>query len=136
MISLTLHESNPGHHLQSSYTLEREDWPMFRKVMEDRIYSQAPSRFPMNTAYIEGWGLYSETLGFDMGLYDEPLDRFGHLSEEIFRAGRLVVDTGMHALGWSQEEALQFMLVHTAASEGSLKNEITRYISWPGQATA
>merc|ERR1711874_532675 len=90
----------------------------------------------MNTAYVEGWALYCETLGLEMGLYSDPLYRFGHLSEEIFRAGRLVVDTGMHALGWSQDEALQFMLDHTAASETSLRNEITRYITIPGQATA
>jgi len=136
MVSLSLHETNPGHHLQGSYMLEQEDWPMFRKVMEDRIYSQVPSRFPINTAYTEGWGLYSETLGFDMGLYEDPLDRFGHYSEEIFRACRLVVDTGMHALNWTQEEAVQYMMNHTAASEESLRNEITRYITWPGQATA
>jgi len=136
MMSLSLHETNPGHHLQGSFSLEQENWPMFRKVMEDRIYSQVPSRFPINTAYVEGWALYSETLGFDMKLYDDPLDRFGHYSEEIFRACRLVVDTGMHALNWTQEEAVQFMLSHTAASEQSLRNEITRYITWPGQATA
>ena len=150
MVSLSLHESNPGHHLQNSYSLEQQHWPMFRKVTnrptdraftiyflslriillsyhqfelmfvdfclqvkEDRIYSQSPSRFPINTGYGEGWGLYSESLGFDMGLYDDPMDRweevwppltcrYGHLSEEIFRACRLVVDTGMHALGWTQ----------------------------------
>ena len=120
--------------------------------MEDRIYSQSPSRydtdiffhyiklglarFPINTAYVEGWGLYSEKLGYDIGVYSEPLDRFGHLSEEIFRACRLVVDTGLHALGWTEEEALQFMLSHTAASEESLRSEIARYLTWPGQATA
>jgi len=71
-----------------------------------------------------------------MGLYEDPLDRFGHYSEEIFRACRLVVDTGMHALDWTQEQAVQYMLEHTAASEESLRNEITRYITWPGQATA
>ena len=80
MISLSLHETIPGHHPQNSYSLEQEDWPMFRKVKEDRVYSQSPSRFPINRAYGEGWGLYSETLGFD----GEPLDRFGHYSEEIF----------------------------------------------------
>merc|ERR1719187_1914518 len=131
-----MHEANPGHHLQSSFQLEAESFPTFRKVMEDRIYSQAPSRFPINTAYVEGWALYSEKLGFDLGLYTDPLDRFGHLSEEIFRACRLVVDTGMHALNLSQEAAVQYMLDHTAASEESLRNEITRYITWPGQATA
>jgi len=136
MVSLSLHETNPGHHLQSSYSIEQSDWPMFRKVMEDRIYSQAPSRFPINTAYVEGWALYSEGLGYDIDLYGDPLDRFGHLSEEIFRACRLVVDTGMHALGWTQEEAVQYMLEHTAASEQNVRNEVTRYITWPGQATA
>ena len=135
MISLTLHETIPGHHLQGSYMLEKKEWPMFRKVMEDRIYSQAPSRFPINTAYTEGWGLYSETLGFDLDLYSNPLDRYGHLSEEIFRACRLVVDTGMHALNWSREEAVQYMLAHTAASEDNIRGEIDRYITWPGQAT-
>eukprot|EP00088_Acartia_fossae_P029105 TRINITY_DN2991_c1_g1_i3.p1 TRINITY_DN2991_c1_g1~~TRINITY_DN2991_c1_g1_i3.p1 ORF type:complete len:293 (+),score=91.53 TRINITY_DN2991_c1_g1_i3:1-879(+) len=135
MISLTLHETIPGHHLQGSYMLERKDWPTFRKVMEDRIYSQVPSRFPINTAYTEGWGLYSESLGFDLDLYTNPLDRYGHLSEEIFRACRLVVDTGMHALGWSREEAVQYMLQHTAASEPNIRGEIDRYITWPGQAT-
>ena len=136
MISLSMHEANPGHHFQSSFSLEKEDWPTFRKVMEDRIYSQSPSRFPINTAYVEGWGLYSEKLGYDIGVYSQPLDRFGHLSEEIFRSCRLVVDTGLHALGWTEEEALQFMLSHTAASRDGISSEITRYITWPGQATA
>jgi len=136
MVSLSLHETNPGHHLQGSYSIEQADWPMFRKIMEDRIYSQAPSRFPINTGYVEGWALYSEGLGYDIDMYGNPLDSFGHLSEEIFRACRLVVDTGMHALGWTQEEAVQYMLEHTAASEENIRNEVTRYITWPGQATA
>merc|ERR1719347_446505 len=72
IISLTLHETNPGHHLQNSYSLEQKDWPMFRKVKEDRIYSQSPSRFPINTAYGEGWALYSEGLGYDIDLYADP----------------------------------------------------------------
>lgn len=79
MVSLSMHEGNPGHHFQASYQLEQEEFPTFRKVMEDRIYSQSPSRFPINTAYVEGWGLYSETLGFDLNLYSDPMDRFGHL---------------------------------------------------------
>ena len=135
MISLSLHETNPGHHLQGSYMLERTEWPKFRKSMEDRIYSQTPTRFPINTAYTEGWGLYSESLGFDMGLYSNPLDRYGHLSEEIFRACRLVVDTGMHALGWTREQAVEFMLTHTAASQENIRGEVNRYVTWPGQAT-
>ena len=134
MISLALHESYPGHHLQFSYMLETEGIPQFRKVMEDRVYSQAPSRFPTNTAYVEGWGLYSETLGHDLGLYKDPMDRYGHLSEEIFRACRLVVDTGMHALGWSTEEAVQYMTEHSAASKENIVGEVDRYVTWPGQA--
>jgi len=134
MVSLSLHETNPGHHLQGSYMLEREGMPQFRKVMEDRVYSQAPSRFPINTAYVEGWGLYSETLGHDLGLYDDPMDRYGHLSEEIFRACRLVVDTGMHAMGWSMEQAVQYMMEHSAASKENIVGEVNRYVTWPGQA--
>lgn len=135
MISLSLHETNPGHHLQGSYNLEKDGLPLFRQIMEDRVYSQTPSRFPINTAYIEGWGLYSETLGFDLGLYTDPLDRYGHLSAEIFRACRLVVDPGMHALGWSREKAVEYMMTHSAASEENVKSEVDRYVTWPGQAT-
>ena len=133
MVSLSLHEALPGHHLQGDY-IQRDDWPEFRKVMEDRAYSQAPTRFPTNTAYVEGWGLYSETLGHDLGLYSDPMDRYGHLSEEIFRACRLVVDTGMHALGWSRDQAVQYMLDHTAASKENIVGEVDRYVTWPGQA--
>ncbi|CAB4063337.1 GUF1 [Lepeophtheirus salmonis] len=134
-ISLSLHEGNPGHHLQSSYLLEQPDLPQFRSAMEDRIYTQAPSRFPIDTAYVEGWALYCEELGFDLDLYDNPYERYGHLSEAAFRACRLVVDTGMHALGWSQENAIQYMHDHTAASLENIESEIKRYITWPGQAT-
>lgn len=134
MVSLSLHEVSPGHHLQGCY-IQQDTWPEFRKVMEDKAYSIAPSRFPINTAYVEGWGLYSETLGFDMELYNDPMDRYGHLSEEIFRACRLVVDPGMHALGWSQEQAVTYMLEHSAASRENIEGEVNRYVTWPGQAT-
>ena len=102
-VSLSLHETNPGHHLQGSFMLEQPDIPMFRKTMEDRIYSQTPSRsetayldkrlfsilriccrFPINTAYVEGWALYTETLGFDLGLYSDPLDRSGLCSALLY----------------------------------------------------
>lgn len=134
VVTLSLHEANPGHHLQASFSLLQKDLPKFRTSMEDRIYSQAPTRFPINTAYVEGWGLYSEKLGFDLGLYDDLYDRYGHYSFEIFRACRLVVDTGMHAMGWSKEKAINYMLEHTASSEEHITDEINRYITWPGQA--
>jgi len=135
MMTLALHEGNPGHHLQASFLLAQgEDVPEFRKVMEDRSYFQCPSRFPINTAYCEGWGLYAESLGFDLGLYDDPYDRYGHLSAEIFRAARLVVDTGIHALGWTREQAVSYMMEHSASSRGHTEQEVDRYITWPGQA--
>ena len=134
MISLSLHEACPGHHLQGSYLLEKSGVPPFRKTMEDRNYFQSPSRFPFYTAYVEGWALYCETLGTELGLYDDPLDRFGHLSEDIFRACRLVVDTGMHAMNWSMEQAVDYMMEHSAASRENVEGEVTRYVTWPGQA--
>ena len=102
--------------------------------MEDRNYFQSPSRFPFYTAYVEGWALYCETLGTELGLYTDPLDRFGHLSEDIFRACRLVVDTGMHAMGWSMERAVDYMMEHSAASRDNVEGEVQRYVTWPGQA--
>jgi len=134
MISLSLHEACPGHHLQGSYLLEKPGVARFRKAIEDRNYCQSPSRFPFYTAYVEGWALYCETLGTELGLYKDPLDRFGHLSEEIFRACRLVVDTGLHALGWTMEEAVDYMLEHSAASRENVEGEVRRYVTWPGQA--
>jgi len=136
LLTLCLHESNPGHHFESSHSLEKTDWPTFRTIKEDRIYSQVPSRFPLNTAFSEGWGLYSETLGYDLGLYGNPLDRFGHLTYDMYRAVRLVVDTGIHAFNWSQEKAIQYMLNKTGVKEEKIRREIRRYITWPGQATA
>lgn len=134
MMTLTLHESNPGHHLQGAFLQTLPGIAEFRTVMEDRSYFMAPSRFPINTAYGEGWGLYSEKLGFDLGLYEDPYDRFGHYSAEIFRACRLVVDTGIHALGWTRERAVDFMMSHSAASKANTEAEVDRYITWPGQA--
>ena len=102
--------------------------------MEDRNYFQSPSRFPFYTAYVEGWALYCETLGTELGLYDDPLDRFGHLSEDIFRACRLVVDTGLHARGWTMARAVDYMMEHSAASRDNIEGEVRRYVTWPGQA--
>lgn len=136
IMTLSLHEGNPGHHLQGSHSLESSSMPFFRRVMEDRNYYQAPSRFPMNTGFLEGWGLYSESLGFDLGLFGDPYDRYGHYSFEIFRACRLVVDTGIHALGWTRQEAVDFMMQHSALSLKNIENEVDRYITQPGQAVA
>ncbi|MEM9878836.1 MAG: DUF885 domain-containing protein [Pseudomonadota bacterium] len=121
--ALTLHEAVPGHHLQLALQQELEDIPNFR-------------RFGGQTAYIEGWGLYSERLGQEMGFYEDPYSNFGRLSLEMWRACRLVVDTGIHALGWGRQRAIDFMLDNTALSETNIRAEVDRYITWPGQALA
>jgi len=134
--SLALHESIPGHHTQAAIQGENESIPDFRRFCEDRRYFEAPCRFPFYTGYIEGWGLHSETLGKELGLYQKPENKFGQLSMEALRSCRLVVDTGMHALDWSSDRALNFMLEHTAMGEHDARTEVARYITWPGQATA
>ncbi|XP_035217073.1 uncharacterized protein LOC118190472 [Stegodyphus dumicola] len=98
MMTLALHEALPGHHLQASYMMEQRGLPDFRRYIEDRKYGEAPSRFPLHSAYVEGWGLYCEYLGYELGLYEDSYFHFGHLSHEMLRACRLVVDTGLHAL--------------------------------------
>lgn len=122
MEALSLHECVPGHHLQLSLQSELE-LPNFRK-------------FTGITAFVEGWGLYSERLGLEIGFYEDPYSNFGRLSYEMWRACRLVVDTGMHVLGWSRKDAIDFMLKYTSLTELNIKNEIDRYISWPGQSLA
>lgn len=118
--SLSLHEGVPGHHLQSTLAQEL-DLPEFRR----NLY---------HSAYGEGWGLYSERLGKEMGFYTDPYSDFGRLTYEAWRASRLVVDTGMHAFGWSRQQAVDFMLANTAASTAQVSSEIDRYITWPAQA--
>lgn len=135
-LTTVLHEANPGHNLQSDYSLAQTGWPAFRKISEDYGYGQAPSRFSLDMAYREGWALYSEQLGFDMGLFHDPLDRYGHLSLEMFRACRMVVDTGIHALDWTHHQAVQYMADNIATSLEEISQEVDRYVTWPGQATA
>lgn len=123
MEALYLHEAVPGHHLESN--LRREN-AMLPNLL----------RFGWNTAYIEGWALYAEGLGPALGLYTDPYQRFGAYSQEMLRAVRLVVDTGLHALGWSREQAIDYMLAHLPSSKEVLAQEVDRYIANPGQALA
>jgi uncharacterized protein (DUF885 family) len=119
--ALSLHEAVPGHHHQIALQQEVE-LPPFRR------------HFTSFTAFTEGWGLYAESLGTEMGLYDTPARRMGQLSYQMWRASRLVVDTGIHALGWDKARAVQFMRENTALTEANIEAEVNRYISWPGQA--
>jgi uncharacterized protein (DUF885 family) len=121
--ALAFHESIPGHHLQIAIGQELTGIPEFRRHLGP-------------TAFFEGWGLYTERLSDEMGLYSGELDRFGILSFDAWRACRLVVDTGMHALGWSRSSAIDFMRAHTALGANNIANEVDRYIVWPGQALA
>jgi prolyl oligopeptidase len=120
---LSIHEAVPGHHLQISLQMELEEMPNFRKY----------SGF---TAFTEGWGLYSESLGYEMGFYKDPYSKFGALTYDMWRAVRLVVDTGMHFKGWTRQQAIDFFKDNAAKTEADIINEIDRYISWPGQALA
>lgn len=121
--ALSLHEAVPGHHLQSALAYEIENAPEFRR----QFYPHA---------YGEGWGLYSEKLGVEMGIYVTPYEHFGRLSYEMWRACRLVVDTGLHAQGWTRREAQEYLAGNTALSLHEVQTEVDRYISWPGQALA
>ncbi|XP_018009552.1 uncharacterized protein LOC108667079 isoform X2 [Hyalella azteca] len=134
IVSLSLHEGVPGHHLQISHALESSFIPKFRRTTFSSSYTQMPSSFPTLSFYGEGWALYAESLGFEMGVYENLRDRLGHYSDEIFRACRLVVDTGIHAFGWSKEQAIQYMLDYTIRPRSFIEDQVDRYIAWPAQA--
>jgi uncharacterized protein (DUF885 family) len=121
--ALAFHESIPGHHVQIAIAQELTGLPEFRRHLGV-------------TAFVEGWGLYSEGLADELGLYSAGLDRLGMLSLEIWRAGRLVVDTGIHAKGWSGQQAIDFLKANSVIAENNIVNEVDRYIGWPGQALA
>ncbi len=123
LTALTLHESAPGHAFQIPLASENRDQPAFR-------------RQSYISAFGEGWALYCEKLGVEMGMYETPYDRFGMLSYQMWRAARLVVDTGIHSKGWTRDQARAYLLSHTALSEREVNTEVDRYISWPGQALA
>jgi uncharacterized protein (DUF885 family) len=121
--ALTLHESVPGHHLQIALAYELGELPKFRREFEA-------------TAFVEGWALYAESLGDEMGLYADPYDKFGQLTFEMWRALRLVIDTGIHHKRWNREQAIALFKANTAKSDIEIENEVDRYIAWPGQALA
>ncbi|HZV35768.1 MAG TPA: DUF885 domain-containing protein [Verrucomicrobiae bacterium] len=123
MQPLALHESVPGHHLQLSLALEMENEPEFRK-------------HEGYTAFVEGWGLYAESLGSEMGFYNDPYSKYGRLTYEIWRAIRLVLDTGIHSMGWTRQQAIDYFVANTGKNEHDITVEVDRYIVWPGQACA
>ncbi len=123
MNTLFLHEGAPGHHFQISLAQENEALPPFM-------------RFGGNTAFAEGWALYAETLGYDMGVFADPYQRFGTLNDEMLRAMRLVVDTGIHSKGWTRDQGIKYMLDHSGLGRTDVTAEVERYIAIPSQATA
>jgi uncharacterized protein (DUF885 family) len=121
LLTISLHEGLPGHHLQTSIAQERQDLPSFR-------------RFDSTNAYVEGWGLYAESLGEEMGFYSDPWQRYGHINYAMLRANRLVIDTGIHEMGWSIEQGVHWMTEHSSMTDAQAAAEVERYVAYPGQA--
>lgn len=134
-MALSCHEANPGHHLQISIA-KTKSLPEFRARAEDRRYYIAPVGFRGLTSYGEGWALYAEYLGEEMGLYEDKYDLFGRYSSEIFRACRLVIDTGIHAFGWTWQQSVDYLSNHTTLGQNQIEKEVARYMGMPGQACA
>jgi uncharacterized protein (DUF885 family) len=122
METLSLHEASPGHHFQVTIQQELQGLPRFRRFGGDY------------TAFVEGWALYAESLGHELGLFKDPYQYYGRLNDEQLRAMRLVVDTGLHAKGWSREQAIRYMLDNSSLAPSDVESEVERYIAWPGQA--
>jgi uncharacterized protein (DUF885 family) len=131
--TIFLHEAIPGHHFQLALAVENESLPRFRRYGADVAFGGGPDP---TTAYTEGWGLYAESLGDQLGLYRDSYQKLGNLFAESWRAARLVIDSGLHAQGWSREQAIAYMLANTASSRAEAIAEVERYIAWPGQALA
>jgi uncharacterized protein (DUF885 family) len=123
MEALTCHEGIPGHHMQIAIAQELKSVPKFR-------------RHEMYTSYVEGWALYCEKLGKEVGSYQDPYSDFGRLAMEVFRAARLVADVGIHYKHWTREQAIEYFVENTANAKGDIDAEVERYFNWPGQATA
>ena len=121
METLSIHEAAPGHHFQLSIQQEIEDMPSFR-------------RFGGNNAFVEGWALYAESIGKEMGMFTDPMQYYGRLNDEMLRAMRLVVDTGLHSKNWSRQRAITYMMDNSSLADTDVVSEVERYIAWPGQA--
>ncbi len=136
LMSLSLHEGNPGHHFDVSIFRFAFDFPEFLHFHAFGDKASVPAATPTYTSFSEGWGLYSEFLGHEMELYEDPYDLLGFYSWNLLRAARLVVDTGIHAFGWTRQRAVDYLLDNTGLSQVNIETEVDRYITWPGQATA